>query len=219
MIRVWDLPIRLFHWLLALCVIGSFVSIKLGGDAMVWHARFGYAALTLLGFRWIWGVIGPFHARFASFVKGPVVIRTYLRNPAAATLGHNPLGALSVLAILILFTAQALLGLFTTDEIAFDGPMVKHASNAVVEWAGRLHHGLEPALIFLVLLHIGSVVVHRWRYHHDLVTPMITGDQPLPESAAGDPVVAPASRDDRITRTKAVIVTAFVAALVAYLSL
>lgn len=219
MIRVWDLPVRLFHWLLVLCVIGSLVSVKFGGDAMTWHARLGYVALTLLGFRWVWGVIGPFHARFASFVKGPSVIRAYLRNPSAATLGHNPLGALSVLALLTFFTAQAVLGLFTTDEIAFDGPMVKHVGNEVVAWAGRLHSGLEPVLIGLVLLHVGSVVVHRWRYRHDLLRPMITGDQALPESVAGDSAAATASRDDGIIRTKAVIVTAFVAALVAYLSL
>ena len=99
-IRVWDLPTRLFHWALATLVCGSFVTIKLGGAWMVWHERIGYAVLSLVTFRLVWGFVGGRYARFASFVRGPSAVLAYLRGQGSHSPGHNPLGALSVLAML-----------------------------------------------------------------------------------------------------------------------
>lgn len=213
-IRVWDLPTRLFHWLLALGVFGAWISVKIGGNAMVWHMRFGYLVLTLLGFRLIWGFVGPEHARFSSFVKGPRAIRDQLRGLEPTPVGHNPLATLSVLAMMAMFSAAATLGLFTSDEIAFDGPMVKHASVATVEFASWAHQSLEWFLIGLVVLHLAAIVVHRVVRGHDLIRPMISGDQMVEASLA-----VKASRDDWVIRTRAAVIAALVASGVAYLSL
>ena len=99
-IRVWDLPTRIFHWALVACVIGSFVSVKIGGNAMVWHGRFGLTVVGLLAFRLVWGFIGSTYARFAQFVRGPRAIKDYLQGRWQGE-GHNPLGALSVLAAVL----------------------------------------------------------------------------------------------------------------------
>ena len=100
-VRIWDLPTRLFHWLLVLCVVGLVVSANVGGAWMAWHFRFGYSVLTLLLFRVIWGLIGGHWSRFGSFLYGPASLWRHLRgqSPAAHTAGHSPLGALSVFAL------------------------------------------------------------------------------------------------------------------------
>jgi cytochrome b len=199
---------------LAISVIGAFISVKIGGNAMVWHQRFGLAVLALLLFRLCWGFIGPHHARFSSFVRGPSAVMAQLRGEKVTSAGHAPLGALSVLALVGLFLIQSSLGLMTTDEIAFDGPLVKHVSSAVVEFATKWHQLTEWALIGLVVLHIGAVIVHRVVYRHDLVTPMLTGDQLVED---GD--VVHASRDDAGVRARAILLIALAAGLMVYLSL
>ena len=121
-IRVWDLPIRLFHWLLVLGIVLSFVTVKIGGNAMELHARVGYCVLTLIIFRICWGFIGSHHARFIHFVPSPKGLLNYLSGKAKARLGHNPLGALSVLGMLSILLLQALSGFMSDDEIANTGP-------------------------------------------------------------------------------------------------
>jgi len=132
-IRVWDAPVRLFHWALAALAVFSFVSGKLGGAWLDWHMRSGYAILTLLLFRLAWGVVGSHTARFASFVRGPASVRTYLRERGARGMpGHNPLGGWSVVAMLASLLVQAASGLFADDEIATRGPLAVKVSNAMV---------------------------------------------------------------------------------------
>lgn len=213
-IRVWDLPTRIFHWALAISIFAAFISVKIGGNAMVWHSRFGMAVLALLLFRLVWGFIGPEHARFRSFVRGPAAIFAQIRGKSTSVVGHAPLGALSVLALIGLFTVQSTLGLFTTDEIAFDGPLVKHVSSDLVSFATKWHQLTEWALIGLVVLHIGAVIVHRVVYRHDLVTPMLTGDQ-----LVGDGVQVAPSRDDWAIRARAIVVITLAGLLMVYLSL
>ena len=135
-IEVWDWPVRLFHWLLLALVVGSVVSVKIGGGAMVWHGRFGQAILGLVVFRVVWGLIGSRTARFASFVRGPRAIADYLAGRWRGV-GHNPLGALSVLAMLAVIGFQAATGLFAYDDIAFRGPMAPAStgSAAGTGWA------------------------------------------------------------------------------------
>jgi cytochrome b len=213
-VRVWDLPTRLFHWALAVCVLGAYISVKVGGNAIDWHARFGYAALSLILFRLVWGIVGPRYARFAQFIKGPREIIAVLRGRAWRGLGHSPVGAVSVLLMLVVFGLQSVLGLFTTDEIAFDGPLVNYASSDWVNRATNLHNQSEWWLIALVALHVVAVIIHRVVYRHDLVTPMIVGDT----SVADEQLAVPA-RDDARVRIKAMIVMALCAGFVAYLSL
>jgi len=118
-VRVWDLPTRLFHWTLALTIIGSIVTAKVGGNAMAWHFRLGYVVFALLLFRLLWGFFGGQWSRFASFFPTPARLSRYLggRATAADTAGHNPLGALSVLAMLLVLGAQVGSGLFSDDDL------------------------------------------------------------------------------------------------------
>lgn len=208
-LRVWDLPTRLFHWLLAAVVLGSFVSAKLGGAYMVWHERLGCAALALLAFRLIWGVVGGRYARFTQFVRGPATVRAYLRGQWQG-LGHNPLGALSVLALLAALGFQAVSGLFTNDDIAFEGPLARHVSGWLSSLLTTLHRGNEKVILLLVALHIAAIAFYRLARRHDLIGPMLHGDAQAPAGALP-------SRDDAGLRLRALIIAALCAAAVAWL--
>src|SRR5512133_1723758 len=143
-ILVWDLPLRLFHWLLVLLVVVSVVSAKIGGNAMQIHLLSGYAILSLVLFRILWGFLGGAHARFASFVRGPAAVIAYLRalprHQAGQHLGHNPAGAWSVIVMLIVLLAQAGTGLFSNDDIATEGPLAKLVSKALSDRITGAHH-------------------------------------------------------------------------------
>ena len=213
-IRIWDLPIRLFHWLLVLAVIGSFVSVKLGGNAMVWHARLGYFVLALLLFRIIWGFWGSYYARFSQFVKGPQAIMDYLKG-GQETLGHNPLGALSVLALLGLFLSQAIAGLFASDDIAFDGPLVKYVSSYWVEWFTTWHRWNEWVLLGLVAVHVGAILYYKHMKRINLIQAMVTGDQ---ESSQDLDLMrkAPMAQDNQAMRWRAMAIFMTIAAILYY---
>jgi len=173
-IRVWDLPTHLFHWLLVAAVAGAFVTAKLGGNAMPWHGRIGLFIVGLLVFRLVWGFVGSTHARFASFVRGPAAIRDYLAGRWQGV-GHNPLGALSVLALLGVLVIQAATGLFSHDDIAFSGPLARLLESDCVSDLSSVHRSLEPVLIVFVVLHIAAIAFYARVKKHDLVVPMITG--------------------------------------------
>lgn len=136
-IRVWDLPTRAFHWALVACVVGLVISGNIGGNAMTWHFRFGYCVITLLMFRVVWGFVGGHWSRFASFVYPPTQIMAYLRTGGDAShkVGHNPLGALSVLAMLGILMLQVASGLMSDDEISASGPLVRWVSGNLVNLA------------------------------------------------------------------------------------
>ncbi len=171
---VWDIPTRLFHWSLAACVIGAFLTAKIGGNLMVWHGRLGLVILGLLAFRIVWGFVGSTYARFASFVRGPGAIVAYLRG-AWQGQGHNPLGALSVLALLGILGLQAATGLFANDDIAFEGYLAPLVGSELSSQLASIHRLLENALILLVGLHIGAIVFYARVKKHNLVKPMLTG--------------------------------------------
>ncbi|ODT35547.1 MAG: hypothetical protein ABS55_08655 [Lautropia sp. SCN 70-15] len=190
-VRVWDLPTRLFHWGLAACVIGSLVTINLGGNAVAWHFRFGYAILTLLIFRLAWGFVGPRYARFASFPPNPMAALRYLRGQERSVAGHSPLGALSVYALLLSLAFQAGTGLFANDAIMWDGPLRNTVSNATSDWLTSLHKTNRFVLLGLIALHLAAIAYYALLERKPLVRPMITGDAPLPADqpragAAGD---------------------------------
>lgn len=177
---VWDLPLRLFHWLLVLCVTGALLTINLGASWIDWHGRFGLAVVGLIAFRLVWGVLGSTHSRFASFFPSPHAVRRYVHGDWQQP-GHNPLGALSVYALLGLFGFQAVSGLFTTDEIAFSGPLTRAVSSDLVNTLSRLHRQTELWLYLLLGLHILAIIVHRLRGKH-LLGPMIHGQLEVDKS-------------------------------------
>ncbi len=179
-IRVWDLPIRLFHWALVVCVAAAIVTGLIGGNWMEVHGRFGIAIAGLLTFRVLWGVVGSQTARFSQFVRGPGAILAYLRGEWRGV-GHNPLGALSVLALLGLFGVQAVTGLFGNDDIAFNGPLRPLVDKAFSDALTGYHSSTLWFMIGLLVLHIGAVVFYRIVRGHDLLTPMIRGTREASE--------------------------------------
>lgn len=173
-ILVWDLPTRLFHWLLALTVLAAVVTGQIGGSLMDWHGRLGLAIVGLLAFRLAWGFVGSTYARFAHFFPTPARLAAYLRGDWRGE-GHTPLGAVSVLALLGLLLVQALTGLPGNDDIAFQGPFYELVGQ---EWSNRLtglHHLASNALIALGLLHVAAIAYHVRIRKHDLLKPMFTG--------------------------------------------
>lgn len=173
-ILVWDLPLRLFHWSLALLVVAAAITATIGGNAMDWHGRIGTVIAGLLAFRIVWGLIGPTHARFSSFVRGPGTIRAYLRGEWRG-LGHNPLGALSVLGLLGALALQVAGGLFANDDIAFNGPLYalvsKDTSDSITGW----HHKGVWLVALLVAAHLGAIAFYAHVKKDNLVRPMLTG--------------------------------------------
>ena len=211
-VRVWDLPTRVFHWSLVLGIVGLAISGTIGGNAMLWHFRFGYAVLTLLLFRIIWGLVGGRWSRFGAFIYAPQTIIDYLkgRGKPEHSVGHNPLGAGSVFAMLAALLAQVGSGLFSDDDIAFAGPLTRFVSNATVSLATNYHKNIGKWIILaLVLLHIAAIVFYLSR-KHNLFNAMLHGDKDLV-------VPVPSSRDDAFSRTGAVVTLGICAALVAWL--
>lgn len=201
-VRIWDLPTRLFHWALVACVLALFATAYAPGSWIEWHARAGYAMLALLLFRLVWGFIGGHWSRFASFAYGPRAVIGYLRgfSPAHPAAGHNPLGALSVFAILAVLLAQVATGLIGDDETAFTGPLNRFVSSAQGLAATAYHKRIGQWLVAgLSLLHLVAVLYYRWKKKDDLIGPMISGDKRLDRPA-------PASRDDAALRWKALAV-------------
>jgi cytochrome b len=212
-VRVWDLPTRLFHWLLAVAVVAQVVTAKIGGAAMTWHFRVGYCVFALLVFRLVWGVVGGHWSRFASFVYGPASVLRYLRGQARHDdyfhVGHNPLGSASVFAMLAMLAVQVATGLVADDEISNVGPLNRYVSTAFGLTATAWHKGPgQVVIITLVALHLGAIAFYTWRKGQDLVRPMVGGDKLLPGRA-------PASIDDRLARVRALAIALLCTALVA----
>jgi len=185
-VLVWDLPLRLFHWLLVLLVVVSFVSAKIGGNAMQFHLLSGYAILAMLLIRILWGFIGGTHARFASFIRGPAAVISYLRglsgHEAGRHLGHNPAGAWSVILMLAVLLAQVATGLFANDDIATEGPLAKLVSKALSDRITGIHHVNVKLLYALIVLHLSAIAFYVFYKRDNLVKPMLTG---FKDAAAG----------------------------------
>ena len=219
-IRVWDLPIRLFHWLLVLCIVGSFVSVNIGGNAMQWHTYFGYSVLTLLIFRIIWGFIGSTHARFISFFPSKKAILAYLQGSSPRVLGHNPVGALSVFALLFVLCVQVVTGLFVDDEIAFQGPLAKYVSSSVSSFLSQIHEGNQVVIYTLITIHIAAIWFYKKFKGENLIKPMISGDKEIDPSEEAKYLPADlgrASKDGVLQRGFALLLLSVVAVAVGYL--
>lgn len=212
-VRVWDLPTRVFHWTLAVCVISLVVTGQIGGSAMDWHFRFGYAVLTLLLFRLAWGLVGGHWSRFSSFLYAPSTVLRYLRGQGGPELsaGHNPLGAGSVFALLFFLLVQVATGLISDDEIAASGPLTSLVPSTWVSQATWYHHSVgKLVLIVLVTLHVAAILFYLLRKRQNLVRPMLLGDKEVEQAL-------PSSRDDVRTRLLAIVLLAVCAGLVSLL--
>ncbi len=182
-IQVWDLPLRIFHWLLALSVLAAIVTGEIGGNLIDWHGRIGALILGLLVFRIIWGFVGSTHARFASFFPTPAKIAAYLKGQWQG-LGHNPLGALSVLALLGVLATLVGAGLFANDDIAFQGPLFSLVDKALSDKLRGVHELAFNVLAVLLVLHIVAIIFYARVKKHNLVVPMLTGKVAVPKDQA-----------------------------------
>ncbi len=213
-VRVWDLPTRAFHWVLAACVVASVASAQIGGNAMVWHFRLGYMVFTLLAFRLLWGMVGGRWSRFSSFLYAPGAVLRYVRGASRRDehhdVGHSPLGALSVFALLALLAAQVGTGLFADDEISNTGPLISFVSGETSLALTRWHKNYGQWLIIsLVVLHIAAIAYYFFRKRRNLWQPMLSGDKQLAPAT-------PASVDGARSRALALLLIALCAAAVAW---
>jgi len=193
-VRIWDAPTRLFHWTLAAAF--AFCWYTAENDQMAWHRWSGYAILGLLAFRIYWGLVGASTARFANFVKGPRAIGAYLRALAGARgapaarlpdshlqIGHNPLGALSVIALLALLIVQTILGLYAVDVDGIEsGPLSQYVDFDTGRAAAKLHHLAFNALLVLVGLHLSAIAFYLFIKRDNLIGPMVSGRKTTPDA-------------------------------------
>jgi cytochrome b len=204
MVRIWDLPTRLFHWALAAFVVMAIISAHLGGAVMTWHMRSGYAIFTLLAFRLVWGFVGGRWSRFASFAYAPAASWRYLRGTgtphARQEVGHTPLGAWSVFALLGVLAAQVATGLVADDEIASNGPLFKYVSSATSQPASHWHTGFgQWTIIGLCVLHVAAISFYWLKRRQNLVAAMIHGDKLLTADV-------PATIDTAASRATALLI-------------
>ncbi|WP_265499277.1 cytochrome b/b6 domain-containing protein [Paracoccus beibuensis] len=179
-VRLWDPWLRIYHWLLAGLVIANWLLGKFGPSVMTLHFWFGYTILGLLVFRLVWGIVGPDSARFTSFVRGPratwaYVRRLHRREPSHWP-GHNPMGAFSVVAMLVVLLWQVGSGLILDpDDFINVGPLADQVSRATSRAAAGWHDLGANLILILVLLHVAVILYYRIWKREDLVGPMITG--------------------------------------------
>ena len=180
-IAVWDRPVRIVHWLLVLLIPFSWWTAE--EEMLEWHQRSGMALLGLVVFRVVWGLIGSSTARFASFVRGPGTILGYLRGRVASPIGHNPLGALSVLALLGALGLQIGLGLFAADDDwLWPGPLSGFVSEDLAEDVADWHETAFYLLLAVIALHVSAIAFYLLVKRRNLVGPMVTG---VAEAPAG----------------------------------
>jgi len=181
-VLAWDLPTRLAKWSLVILVACAFASKYYGDVGLVWHMWNGLAILVVVVFRILWGFVGGSTARFTGFLSGPGAILAYarglVRGGAARFLGHNPLGALMVIALLALVAGQALSGLFLTDDIIVEAPLSAVVSGAAVRRAAWLHHNIYPILLGFIAVHVVSNIAYSLFGKDNLILAMLTGRKP-----------------------------------------
>ncbi len=191
---VWDGFVRVFHWSLVLLFVISAVSGKVGGEWISWHMKSGYAILVLVTFRLIWGFVGGEYARYVSFLAGPIRAMKFAKGLLGKThqhvIGHNPVGGWMVVVLLLLLATQAVLGLFSNDEIATTGPLARYVSDETsITLMGR-HRTIGNILLGLVGIHIAAVLFHVVVKKEGLIRAMFSGKKELPAHLAHEAIAA-----------------------------
>ena len=191
---MWDLPTRLFHWLLVISLAGSWWTAENGIQWMEWHFRFGYFAAGLILFRIIWGFVGPKHARFSNFIRSPAKVLAYMttlgKRDSAPSTGHNPLGGIAVLAMLLLIGFQVTTGLFATDDIFSMGPFNPLVSGDLADTLTSLHHLNFNFILGISALHVLAIGFYWFWKKQPLVGPMITGRKRGALAGTGRPIAS-----------------------------
>jgi cytochrome b len=192
-LRVWDAPIRLFHWSLVLLFLLAYATSQL--DWMNLHLLTGYAILALLLFRLVWGVVGSETARFASFVVSPMAglrhLQHFREREPDTQVGHNAAGGWMVLILLALLTIQVGSGLFANNDGATEGPLMKFVSKPHSDLLSAVHSLMFDFLLAAVILHVLVVIAYAVVKKHDLVRPMITGKKRLPAATHAPRLASP----------------------------
>jgi cytochrome b len=185
-VRVWDVPVRLFHWLITVLFAFSWWTAET--DRLDWHLLSGYAILALVLFRIYWGFAGSATARFTAFIRGPRTVLGYARNlfqrSESVAFGHNPMGGWSVIALILLLLLQTVLGLFAIDVDGINaGPLDTLVSFRTGRWFAHQHGRVFDLLLILTGLHLAAVAFY-WIYKREnLIGPMINGRRRLPPGA------------------------------------
>ena len=186
-VKVWDLPTRLFHWTLVALMVAQWLTAE-ESSTMDYHVWGGYAVLTLVLFRLIWGFVGSETARFADFMQGPSAALAYigalLRGETPHYLGHNPLGAWSIVAMLVLLLVQAGTGLFANDDILIEGPLYAWVSKGTSDWLTTIHKLNFNLLLLVIAIHISAVLFYLLVKRENLIHPMVSGSKQLPPDLA-----------------------------------
>ncbi len=187
-VRVWDLPVRLFHWSLVALLATSWISAEIGGNAMQIHEWSGMSVLALVLFRIAWGFLGGTHARFASFVRSPLEAMRYAgalaRGHSPRHLGHNPLGGWMVLIMLVNLAVQAGTGLFSNDDIMTEGPLAARVSKDTSDLLTQIHEISFNVLLVLVAVHVLAALFYLLFKRENLIVPMITGSKAVGDANA-----------------------------------
>lgn len=195
-VAVWDAAVRIVHWLMVVLLVALLTTGLLGNDWLAWHMRAGYAMLTLVLFRIAWGFCGSRNARFGSFVRGPRAAGRYARALARRAqewhATHNPLGAWMVVALLAALLIQCGLGLFTNDDVLYEGPLARLVTKDLSDTLSSVHRRGWWVVAALALVHVGAVAAYYALRRDNLVRPMVTGRKRLPAKVA-DPSLAAAS--------------------------
>ena len=187
---IWDLPLRIFHWSFAITILASWYTSEQEGEMVELHMQLGFVALALIAFRILWGIIGPKHARFSQFIPSPKTLISYLHpaKESKSAPGHNPLGALMVVLMIVLITLQAVSGLFINDDIFSSGPYYGSIGNDLEKVMAFIHHNTFDFMIAAIALHLGAIAYY-WRIKkQNLVLPMITGKKTANQVSAVDAI-------------------------------
>jgi cytochrome b len=191
-IKIWDLPVRIFHWSLVILFIAAYVTNYLGPSYFNYHLWCGYAVIVLVSFRIIWGLVGTYHARFVNFLRDPFSTAKYafsvFRKKDEHHLGHNPLGAVMVIILLVAILVQAITGLFTNDEIFNLGPLHAYVSDELSLELTSLHRQLFYWILGAIGLHIAAVLLHVFFKRDNIVKAMFTGDKDVHDVKDAKPI-------------------------------
>ncbi|HVC55402.1 MAG TPA: cytochrome b/b6 domain-containing protein [Stellaceae bacterium] len=183
-VRVWDAPTRLFHWLVAVLVAAAYATWRL--NWMIWHGRIGDTLLALLLFRLLWGFFGSETARFSSFLGSPATaarhLRHLLRREPDRQVGHNPAGGWMVLLLLLLLLGETLTGLYVANDIVDVGPLTDITPAPVADAIDAAHAIVWNILLAAIALHLLAILVYATAKGQNLLRPMITGTKVLPDS-------------------------------------
>jgi cytochrome b len=183
-VEVWDWPVRVVHWTMVLLLLTLVVTAKMGGPAMEWHMRAGEVMLAVVVFRVLWGFAGSPRARFVNFLRGPRAVVTYARSLRRRSykvhLGHNPLGGWMIVLLLGMLLVQAGTGLFSRDDFAAEGPLVRLISDEWSDAISSFHSNNAWVLVGLACVHIVAVLGYLFALKLNLIKPMIVGRQRVP---------------------------------------